>query len=206
MEAYQSLKKAVSLEPGNAYYNYALGAVAMQFASAAEAVAYFQKYCELRPDDPRGRLALGTAYFGSHDDNKSRQLMAGITQYPETAAPAHYYLGRIASRAGEFDQAVREFETALHRSPNYADAYAELGLVHMKRSEYPQAEEALQRALRLNPESYTANLDLLILYQRTKDARLAEQSRKFEAVKEESARRTADNLRAVEVQPVYPTN
>ena len=203
MEAYQSLRKAVSLDPENAYYNYALGAVAMQFATAAESVGYFQQYCRLRPDDPRGRLALATAYFGSHDDAKSRPLLAGITQFPATAAAAHYYLGRIASRAGDYDDAVRELESALKASPQYADAYAALGQIHMQRNEYPQAEEALQKALNISPQSYTANLNLLMLYQRTKDPRLGEQTKRFEAVKEESARKTAENLRAMEVQPVY---
>jgi tetratricopeptide (TPR) repeat protein len=206
MEAYQSLKKAVSLEPENAYYNYALGAVAIQFVNAAESVAYFQKYCQLRPEDPRGRLALGTAYYDSHDDEKAQKLMTSLIQYPETAANAHYYLGRIASHKGDFDTAVRELGSALQASPNFADAYAELGLIHMKRNEYSQAEEALQRGLKANPDSYTVNLDLLILYRRTKDPRVEEQAKRFEKVKKERARRTAENLRAVEVQPVYSTN
>jgi tetratricopeptide (TPR) repeat protein len=206
MEAYQSLKKAVSLEPGNAYYNYAIGALAMQFVNAGESVAYFQKYCQLRPEDPRGRLALGTAYFGSHDDEKAQKLMASVIQFPETAATAHYYLGRIASHEGDFDTAVRELGSALQAFPNYADAYAELGLIHMKRNEYPQAEEALQRALRANPDSYAANLDLLMLYQRTKDPRVEEQAKRFEKVKKERARRTAENLRAVEILPDYSAN
>jgi Flp pilus assembly protein TadD len=206
MEAYQSLKKAVSLEPGNAFYNYALGAVALQFVNSGESVAYFQKYCQLRPEDPRGRLALGTAYFGNHENEKARKLMMSVIQNPETSATAHYYLGRIASREGDLDTAARELGSALQAFPNYADALAELGLIHMKRNEYPQAQEALQRALSANPESYSANLDLLMLYQRTKDPRVAEQTERFEKVKEESARRTAENLRAVEVRPVYSPN
>jgi tetratricopeptide (TPR) repeat protein len=206
MEAYQSLKKAISLDPENAYYNYALGAVAMQFVNAGESVAYLQKYCQLRPEDPRGRLALGTAYFGSHDDEKAQKLLASVIQYPETAATAHYYLGRIASQGGDFDKAIRELGASLQALPDYADAYAELGLIHMKRNEYPQAREALQRALMANPDSYTANLDLLILYRRTKDPRVEEQEKRFEKVKKATAQRTAENLRAIEVQPVYSTN
>jgi Flp pilus assembly protein TadD len=206
MEAYQSLKKAVSLEPENAYYNYALGVVAAQFVSASESIAYFQKYCQLKPEDPRGRLALGIAYFGSHDDEKAQKVMESIVQYPETAATAHYYLGRIASHEGDFDKAVRELGSALQAVPNYADAYAELGLIHMKRNEYPQAEETLQRALRANPDSFTANLNLLMLYQRTKDPRVEEQAKRFEKVKKESAQRTADNFRAVEILPDYSVN
>src|ERR1039458_6919535 len=69
-EAYQALKKAVSLDPNNAYYNYAMGAVALEREEPSEAILYFQKYCQLNPHDPRGRLALGSAYFASHDEDR----------------------------------------------------------------------------------------------------------------------------------------
>jgi tetratricopeptide (TPR) repeat protein len=205
LEAYQALKKAVSLEPDNAYFNYAFGAVAMQRDNASESIPYLKKYCELRPHDPRGRLALGVAYFSSRDDEKAQQVMSTLVQYPETAATAHYYLGRIANQKGDFATAVRELRSALQASPNYADASAELGLLHMKQKEYPQAEEAFQRALKLNPDSYTANLNLMMLYQRTKDPRAEAQAKRFDKIKEEHVRRTDESLWTIEVQPITPS-
>ena len=91
-EAFQALKKAVSLDPKNAYYNYALGAVALGREEAGEAIPYFQKYCQLKPHDPRGRLALGSAYFDSHDDDNAEKVIVTVENNSETAAGAHYYL------------------------------------------------------------------------------------------------------------------
>jgi tetratricopeptide (TPR) repeat protein len=200
-EAYQALKKAVTLDPNNAYYNYAMGAVASQREDASEAIPYFRKYCELRPHDPRGRLALGSAYFSSYDMEKAKKVLTTLVNDPETTAGAHYFLGRIANRRGDYAEATRQLQMALKAYPSYADAYAELGLVHLKQKDYPQAEEALQKALELSPDSYTANLNLMILYQRTGSPRADEQAKRFEEIKNERAQRAKEFLRAIRVEP-----
>lgn len=200
-EAYQALKKAVSLDPNNAYYNYALGAVAIERDDASESIPYFQKYCELKPHDPRGRLALGAAYFNSYDSDKAEKVLETVSNDPQTAAGAQYYLGRIANRKGDYAEAIRHLQMALKAYPDYADAYAELGLVHLKQKEYRQAEEALQKALEFNPDSYTANLNLMILYQRTGSPRADEQAKRFEQIKKERAQRAKEFLRAIRVEP-----
>jgi len=175
----------------------------VQHGDAKESLAYFQKYCELRPDEARGRLALGAAYFGSGDDKNARPLLSTVLQYPETAAVAHYYMGRIANHEGDVPTAIRELRLALQASPSYADAYAELGLIHMKQKDYAQAEKALQRALKANPDSYTANLNLLVLYQRTKDPRAEAQAKRFDEVRERRAQKAQESFWSIEARPVY---
>jgi tetratricopeptide (TPR) repeat protein len=200
-EAYQALKKAVGLDPNNAYYNYAAGAVALQREDASESIPYFQRYCELKPRDPRGRLALGTAYFDSYEVDKAEKVLATVVSDPQTAAGARYYLGRIANRKGDYAEAIRQLQMALKAYPQYADAYAELGLVHLKRKEYPQAEEALERALKISPDSYLANLNLMVLYQRTGSPKAADQVKRFEQIKEKRALRAKELLRTIQVEP-----
>ena len=200
-EAYRALKKAVSLDPNNAYYNYAMGAVALQREESSEAIPYFQKYCQLKPHDPRGRLALGSAYFASHDDDSAEKVILTVANNTETAAGAHYYLGRIANQQGNYPEAVAQLEMALKTYPNYADAYAERGLVHLKQKDYADAKSDLQKALEINPDNYTANLNLMILYQRTKDPKADEQAKRFEQVRQERAQRVKEFLRTIEVRP-----
>jgi tetratricopeptide (TPR) repeat protein len=200
-EAYEALKKAVSLDPNNAYYNYAMGAVVLQRDGAGEAISYFRKYCELKPHDPRGRLALGSAYFASHDDESAEKIIITVASDPETAAGAHYYLGRIANQKGNYPEAIAQLQMALKAYPNYAEAYAEMGLVHLKQKDYPGARDDLQKALAINPDSYTANLNLMILYQRIKDPKADEQAKRFEQVRQERAERVKDFLRTIQVRP-----
>jgi len=200
-EAYQALKKAVALDPNNAYYNYAMGAVASDREDAEEAIPYFQKYCQLKPHDPRGQLALGAAYFASHDDDRAQKVIAPIAGNPQTAAGAHYYLGRIANHQGDYPKALAQLEMALKIHPDYSDAYAERGLVHLKQKDYPKSQEDLQKALEINPDNFTANLNLMILYQRTNDPRAAAQAKRFERVRDERADRMKEFLRTIEVRP-----
>ena len=95
LEARKSLEKAVLLNPVNPFYNYALGSVVVQGRNPGEALPYFQKYIESKPDDPRGRFALGAAYFYAGNYETARKQLEGVANRPETAAGAHYFLGRI---------------------------------------------------------------------------------------------------------------
>jgi Flp pilus assembly protein TadD len=173
----------------------------MQRKEANESIPYLKKYCELKPHDPRGRLALGVAYFNSLDDESAEKVLSTIANDPQTAAGANFYLGRIANRQSRYPEALRHLKLALQAQPNYADAYAELGLIHLKQREYAPAEEALEKALQLRPDSYAANLNLMILYQRTKNPKAEEQSKRFGQLKEERAQRANEFIRTIEVRP-----
>jgi tetratricopeptide (TPR) repeat protein len=200
-ESYRSLTKAVSLNPNNPYYNYALGAVMMNRDVVRDAYPYFRKYCELKPEDPRGRLALGAAYFYGHDAQLAQKELVSVVKYSDTAAGAHYFLGRIANQEGNYAEAKQELRKALGANPHYAEAYAELGLLHLKQKEYTDAEHALRKALEIYPDSYTANLNLMILYRRTNDARAEAQAKRFEEINQMRAEKQKEFLRTIEVRP-----
>jgi tetratricopeptide (TPR) repeat protein len=173
----------------------------MQRENASESIPYLRKYCELRPHDLRGRLALGVGYFNSHEEEQAAQILSSISSDPATAAGANFFLARISNHRGQFPAALDHLHRALQAQPNYAEAYAELGSIHIKRKEYPQAEEALDKALQLNPSSYGGNLNLLILYQRTNNPKANEQAKRFEQVKAERDDRAKEFLRTIEVRP-----
>ena len=198
-EAYKSLKQAVTLAPNNADYNYALGIVAQRRADPSEAVPFFKKYCVLRPDDARGRLQLGITYFYSHQEDLAEKELRAAIEHRETAAAAHFFLGRIANQEGKFSQALHELQQATTVEPNYADPYAEQGIIYMKQKAYAPAAQALLRALAIDPDHYAANLNLMMLYQRTGDTRAGEQARRFEEVKKKRAERARLSLRSIEI-------
>jgi tetratricopeptide (TPR) repeat protein len=200
-EAFKSLKRAVELDPENPLYNLAAGYVATQKVDAREALPYFAKYRKLRPEDPRGMLALGAAYVESFEIDKGKPELTKAAQYPETAAGAHYYLARIASKNDEYQDALKELEASLKANPNSAQTYGELGSTYLKLKDYPQAEKALHQALKLQPENYIANFSLTILYQRTKDPRAQEQTERFQQIKAKGDKSRMEMLRAVQVVP-----
>jgi uncharacterized protein HemY len=85
--------------------------------------------------------------------------------------------------------------------PDQPDALAELGQVYVQMKKYAEADKQLNLAIRLDRDNYAANFGLLELYARTGDSRRAEQSRRFDAVKEENEAKRRETMRILEVRP-----
>jgi tetratricopeptide (TPR) repeat protein len=198
-EAYNSLRQAVQLAPDNPNYLYALGVVAQQRADPREAITFFKRYCTLKPDDPRGRLQLGISYFNFHRDDLAGKELEVAIRHPETAAAAHFILGRIANQHGDYAGSMAELQKSLAADPNFADPLAEEGIVFMKQKDYVSAQRALSRAIELAPDHYVANLNLMMLYERTGDERAAAQAKRFEVAKQKRAEQARLSLRSIQI-------
>src|SRR5205807_6416172 len=151
VEARRSLTEAVRMDSKNAYYNYALGAVAVQSRTPGDAVPYFQEYIAHKPEDPRGRFALGAAYFYSANYDAARKELHAVEKRRETAAGAHYFLGRIAKQEENLALAESELRQAAAK-PMFADAIAELAHVHIRMEKYADARMELEPARELEPD------------------------------------------------------
>jgi tetratricopeptide (TPR) repeat protein len=201
VEAYNSLKQAAALDPGNAATNYAMGAVSLHRRDPSEAVPYFQKYAALKPDDPRGPLGIGLAWFRAHEFASARPELERAARSPSTAAAAHYFLARIAREENDVDQALVRVDQAIQARPDYADAWAERGLLHLRKREMGAAEMALHHCLELDPDNYLGNLHLLALYQRTRDERESAQARRVEELNARREEKADEFRRVIEVRP-----
>ena len=200
-EAYESMKKAVELDPDNPLVNYAMGAIATHRHEPSESVPYFQKYVKLRPDDPRGHFALGAALFYTNQFDEARPELERAASAPETATGGHYFLGRIARQSNDLGAARREIELALKLDAGLADAWAELGLIQTRSAEYAAAERSLGKALAIDPEHYVASVNLATLYSRTRDPRRDAQVARVKALSEKRDERAQEFLRIIKAVP-----
>jgi len=200
-EAEKSLSRAADLDPRNASVVYSLGAVNSQMQKWDQAAMWFERYCVLKPADPHGKLALGSAYFASMADDKARKELTSVVTESGTAAGAHYYLGRMAVRANDFDAATKELRQAVALSPQYAEAWAELGFTYLQQEEYAGASQALERSLAIDPDSFRANLSLLTLYQRTGDPHAEAQADRVGKLDKKRSEKASAMLRTIHVQP-----
>jgi tetratricopeptide (TPR) repeat protein len=201
VEAYNSLKEAVRLEPDNAAFNYALGAVSLHRRFPGEAIPYFRKYSELKPDDSRGAMGAGIAAYKAGDFTTARAELSRAASRRETAAGAYYFLARMARDENDLEEALRLAQKAIEAKPDYPDPYAELGLLHLRKRELERAEQALRRCLELDPDNYLGNFHLLMLYERTKDPRQEAQAQRFEEIKSRHEQKAEEFLRLIEVRP-----
>jgi tetratricopeptide (TPR) repeat protein len=201
IEATKSLREAVALSPEHPYANFALGSVLMQGSDPLDGLPYVKKYCQLKPKDPRGRLALGAAYFRLGNHELAAKELEAVSALPEAAAGANYFLGRIAKLQGNRAEAYRLIQLSLKANPDFADALVELGQLEMREKNYAAAAKALQRAVALEPDSFQANMHLLRLYQATHDSRAEAQRERFDEISKKRAEKEASLLRTIEVRP-----
>ena len=201
VEAEKSLTEATALDPANAYYHYAMGAVKLQLEKYDDALSHLAAFCKANPENARGTLMLGVAYFYAQQDERATGLLQRAALRPETVSVARYYLGRLALRRGDSEQALREFERAVAANANYPEAYADIGSVHLNAKRYAEAHRALESALKLDPEQYRANLYLLTLYRRLRDPLATAQEAKFKQLREKQFEKLKFFMRTIQVRP-----
>lgn len=200
-EARKAIDEAVKLAPDNPEYNLGMGTIVSLGHDPTEALPYLEKYHSLRPADPAGVLAIGVAYFRAKDyENASPWLKQAATK-SQSAAAAFNYLARIAREKGRIDEAIADLAESTKAKPDQPEVLAELGQIHVQMKRYADAEKEFNEALALEPDSYAANFGLLQLYARTSDPRQAEQSKRFEAVKDKNEQQSREMMRVIEIDP-----
>jgi tetratricopeptide (TPR) repeat protein len=81
-------------------------------------------------------------------------------------APAHYILGELAGRAGNWDDAIGHFTEATKLDPNFAEAYVGLGLALISVKRYEEAIPALKKSEALTPGNPSIHYGLATAYSR----------------------------------------
>lgn len=114
------------------------------------AVYDYDKYVELRPDDPeayflRGRVesedTRSTLEYCRNQDNSKSTLIGGT-----------------CSRPINYDAALADFNTAVAKKSGYADAHYEIGRIMLEQNKLDDAIKAFTAAIRANPNfSYALN-------------------------------------------------
>ncbi len=201
VEARRSLDKALALDPENPEFNYAMGGVLLSGGQARDSIAYFTKYVAALPDDSRGRLALGAAYFDAMDYDRCRTEMLRIRKDPKTEAGAEYFLGRVARMEENYDEALADLEHAIKLAPSFPEAHIELARVRIGQDQLAAARAAIDRALALDPDSFQANSTLLNVMQLAHDPGAEQQAAHLRTLDANRSRRRELLMRTIEVKP-----
>jgi tetratricopeptide (TPR) repeat protein len=200
-EARRAMTEAVKLDPESPEYNFALGVVSSYAQDASAGLPYLKKYHQMRPDDPQGVLALGTAYFRDDDYVNAVLWLRQAAKTAASAATAHYYLGRILRQQGQYDSALAELMQAETLQPDQSAVLAELGQTYVQMRDYPEAQKQLQQALALDANNYVANFALTQLYAQTRDPKLGAQQKRFGQIREKNQEQYREEMRVIEARP-----
>jgi tetratricopeptide (TPR) repeat protein len=152
-KAVPTLKAAIELEPESPLGYFFLGKAFVLLSNERDLFndawvdLDFQKYSELRPNDP-------------------------IPYYVRAVR----LLRQDSSEDNQRDEALRLLQKTLEIDPSFPEAYLELGNVYFKNKQYQQAIDAYQRAVDLNQASAEAYYGLSLAYARSGDTEKAKEA------------------------------
>lgn len=201
VEALKSFQRATELKPEVPDYHYAYGLALVTNRDPRQAAHEFELLLALKPGNPLGVFSLARAQFEMDEMEEAQKGFLTAVQSTETAAGAHYFLGRIAAGEGDIDGALRELRASLQAYPGGVETIAELGSVYTERRQFDDARTTLSRGLELDPENFRINRALLRLYQRTSDPRAAAQLNRLEELDRKRAEKAKQVQRVIRVEP-----
>ena len=95
----------------------------VQMWEVNEAISCLERSLKLDSTYEDTKLALATAYIeGSGEPMKGVMILRGITAQKPDDIPANMLLGRMSIQSGQFDKAVKRFETILRQEPGNSEA------------------------------------------------------------------------------------
>ena len=161
--AMQHYRAVLQLKPAHALALYNLAFELTEQKHFPEAFVLYARALAARPDDPRLRNGLGSAYFAADQIENAIREYATALQLAPTDAPSHRNLGLALTARGDVRGAIAQFETALHLDPSLAETHNNLGAALMQVGDYPNAIAHFQKILRVAPDHARAQGNLGVL-------------------------------------------
>ena len=145
-----------------------------------DAAEVYRKIVKDNPKTPGihyrlGRLALARPSSPENAEEAKREFEQELAVDP-TNASAEFWLGEIARRNGQWDEAISRFQTAAKHDPGFAEAFLGLGLTLNSAGRFLDAVTPLERYVKMVPGDPAGHYQLSVAYVRT--------GRKAEATRE----------------------
>jgi tetratricopeptide (TPR) repeat protein len=176
--AQQRLARALPF-PGNAdnyefgRNNLSLGTAFYQRGYYDQALASFQAAMRDDPSSAEAHYSIGSVYLKQEriaDARGSFERAVKLTAtYPDTAPSAWNDLGILATREGNINAAVADFQEAVRLSPDYWIALENLGNAYRQQKRWDDARGAFERAIAVRPQAPEAYSNLAIIYAQADD-------------------------------------
>jgi serine/threonine-protein kinase len=151
------------------YYTQARGYLedASKAANVDSAIILFGQALKADPNYGRAEADLGSAYWAKYTASKDKNLIAKSRQACSKAidlgnaeAAGHVCLGVIESGTGKYEDAVKQFQSAVELEPSNEDAYMGLAGAYDRLGKIQDAENGYKKIVALRP-NYWRGYNLL---------------------------------------------
>jgi tetratricopeptide (TPR) repeat protein len=116
-----------------------------------EAIRYFQRSIELKPDAAEPRYHIGSALARKGRVEEALAYLREAVELRPNLAVAHVNLAIVLARVGRLAEAETHFEEALRTKPDDAVTLYNLGSLLATQGRLDEAEKPLRRAAELSP-------------------------------------------------------
>jgi tetratricopeptide (TPR) repeat protein len=151
--ARESLKRALAADPTSAYAQFLYGFQFYEQNQMPEAIAAFEKACQLNPRDPRAALYLGLARESQGDTQRALALYSEAIRLEQATkklqASTLLTSFRLHLVLGELDEAALLIDRALKLEPASRDVHFQSARLRMKKAKPAAAAIEGEAALKL---------------------------------------------------------
>ncbi len=131
-----------------AYNN--LAGLRMDAGRLDEAIRYYERTSELKPDHPNAPNNIGQIHLLRDEIDEAERWLLRAVQIDSDFAPPHVNLGLVYSKQGRSELAEKHFRAAIAIRAGYHLAHYQLGLYLMRAGRIDEAVRSLETAVALN--------------------------------------------------------
>ena len=110
-------RRAATLAPNEARWQYYLGLVLAELGQHSQAVEHFGRAAAIEPDSVAARIRQGESLLSDDRPAESQSAFEQAIELDPASAAAHYGLGRARDSAGDSDAALRSYLRAVELTP-----------------------------------------------------------------------------------------
>lgn len=150
-EAAKCWEKCLELEPDYAYAYRGLGTSAAAKGEHAKAAELFRKALELDPASYAACIGLAQALVDSHREKEAAPILeAWMRRDPRSYG--YFVLGQAYLQIQQLEKARDNFEAAVRKYPDYAEAHYRLSTLYQRLGQPEEAKEHLKKSRELKAQ------------------------------------------------------
>jgi DNA-directed RNA polymerase subunit alpha len=170
-EAVEKLQKAKDCREKFTYLAYAH----RKLKNFDEAVKNLNKTLEYGADTLNVNLEKAATYLQAGSFDAAAKELKACANFENISAGYHYQLGRLQELQGQYEEAVKNYKTALELSPNYQHALFNLAYRYDLAGDEEAAIDYYKQIVSTSPVYVNALLNLAVLYEDKSQCDKAEQ-------------------------------
>lgn len=163
-EAVNDLLIASKLDSLNPDLYIDLADLQLKLGRSGKAKKALERCLEYNPENTDAMIRLANIYFYVKDYKRSMEWLNKCQKVDRNLAQIYFTKGMIYRENEDTENAIKNFQIAVEKEPDYYDAYILLGLLHAQTKD-SLAIAYYQHAIRIIPNSVEAHYNLAMYYQ-----------------------------------------